>query len=164
MLRRDGEGVGEREARARQAGLARRLVAGGVAGLVAGLVLTLALVVLRLAAGVPLPVELISDRLLPLLSVRSFVRLQGRVGGPLRGKNLAFLTSFGLQLGAAVAGGVVFGSLHPRLGGRNARRRFWTAVFAVLLALWLAFVVLLWPALSSNYRGLPPGLARLPAA
>jgi len=139
-------------------GLGRSLAWGLLAGLVAGLVLTLVLLLLRLVAGVPLPVELISDRVIPQLGVRTFGRLLGRVGGPLRGKNLAFLTSFGVQLGAAAVGGAVFGLLRPRL------RRPWLVVGLAMAGLWLLALLVLWPVLASNYRGLTPGWATVASA
>ncbi len=137
-----------------------------MAGLLAGLALTLVALLLRVAAGVPLPVELASDRIIPTLGVRTFGRLLGRVGGPLRGKNLAFLTSFGIQLAAAAAGGMLFGLLWPRLEGEGRRgfRRPGVLVGAALALMWVAATALLWPALQSNYEGLTPGWSRLATA
>src|SRR5439155_215625 len=54
----------------RQSG--RAPLAGLAAGLGAGLVLTLATTALRIAAGIPLPVELVSDRVIPSLSIHTF--------------------------------------------------------------------------------------------
>jgi DMSO/TMAO reductase YedYZ molybdopterin-dependent catalytic subunit len=125
---------------------------------VAGLALTLVVLLLRVVAGVPLPVELISDRVVPQLGVRTFGRLLGRVGGPLRGKNLAFLSSFGIQLGAAAVGGAVFGLLGPRL------RRPWFVVALAMAGLWLLSLLVLWPVLASNYRGLAPGWSTVASA
>ena len=83
----------------RQAGRTGRAAAVGLtAGLAAGLVLTLTTTLLRVVAGVPLPVELVSDRVIPGLSIHTFGQLLKHLGGPLRGKEISFLSAFVLQI------------------------------------------------------------------
>jgi DMSO/TMAO reductase YedYZ molybdopterin-dependent catalytic subunit len=142
---------------------AGRLGRGLLAGLLGGLAMSFVIVFLRWAVGVPLVVDLISDRVLPELSVRTFARLLGRVGGPVKGKETAFIVSFGAQIVAAALGGALFAAASGS-SGKLLRRRASAVSLAVLGVVWVAFVVLLWPALESNYRGLPPPAARLVTA
>ncbi|MGH2557218.1 MAG: hypothetical protein ACRDHO_16125 [Actinomycetota bacterium] len=53
---------------------------GLVAGLVAALAMVLLAVLLRLFVGIPLLVELASDRLIPMLSVSQFGQLAAMLG------------------------------------------------------------------------------------
>ena len=154
----------------RQSG--RAPLVGLAAGLAAGLVLTLATTVLRIAAGIPLPVELVSDRVIPSLSIHTFGLLLKHLGGPLHGKEISYLSGFGLQIAAGAVGGMLFG-----IGlGRNAsassetgrpavlRRHPIAATTAALAPVWVVMLVLLKPVLASNYRGLPPGPAAIASA
>lgn len=126
-----------------------------IAGVVAGLAALFLSLVLRLALGVPLPVDFVSDRFLPFVPVGIFVPSLGVVGGPILAKMLAFYSS----LLALPAIGLAAGRAYIRL----SRRRLAVPLVAGLLA-WLAAVALLWPALASNYHGLPPGDAQLLSA
>jgi DMSO/TMAO reductase YedYZ molybdopterin-dependent catalytic subunit len=128
---------------------------GAAAGLLAGLVLTISMLLLRLLLGVPLPLELGSDRFVPLLPVDTFLRLIDLVGGFVAGKRLALLSFFPGQLALAALIGAAFAFA----GGRFGRRRALLGLGGGLLALWLVSVAVLWPALSSSYIGLPPGRA-----
>jgi DMSO/TMAO reductase YedYZ molybdopterin-dependent catalytic subunit len=121
-------------------------------GAAAGLAATLLLTVLRIAAGIPLPVETVSDRFLPLVPVDRFLQLLGLVGGPIVAKEIAYASAFVLQVGL----GVVAGALLALQRGRVT-----LALAAVLAVIWLAAVVVLWPALGSGYVGRPPALAAL---
>ncbi len=153
-------------------GTGRAAVVGLAAGLAAGLVLTLATTLLRVVAGIPLPVELISDRVIPSLNIHTFGLLLKHLGGPLRGKEISYLSSFCLQIVAGVVGGLMFGIGLGRAGpersetGRTAAlRRHPIAVTAGALAVvWALMLVLLKPVLASNYRGLPPGPAAFASA
>lgn len=143
--------------------VARRLGRGLLAGLLGGVAMSFVIVFLRWAAGVPLVVDLISDRVLPELSVRTFARLLGRVGGPVKGKEMAFIVSFGAQIVAAAVGGAVFAAASAS-SRRMLRRRAPVVALATLGGVWVAFLVLLWPVMESNYRGLPPPAARVVTA
>jgi DMSO/TMAO reductase YedYZ molybdopterin-dependent catalytic subunit len=117
---------------------------GAVMGAAAALAATLLLLALRLQAGVPLPVETISDRFLPLVPVDLFLQLLGWFGGPIAAKEMAYGSAPLLQvlLGAAV------GALWAR-GGRGAA----TALAVALTLLWALLLVALWPALPTSYVG-----------
>src|SRR5947208_3824733 len=139
----------------------KRLTRGLVAGVQAGLAFTLVSLLLRVVAGVHLVADLVGDRVIPTLHVLTFVRLMGRVGGPLRGKALGFTLSLVAQVGVGTVTGPAFAVLSG--GGDLGRRRRRAAriLGASAAAVWLAGVVLLWPVLSSNYSGLPAPWARL---
>lgn len=128
---------------------------GAFAGLIAGLVTIIVSGLLRLVAGIPLPVELVSDRFLPFVPVESFVFLLGLSGGPLLAKQLAFYSTFLLLL----AFGALLGNIFAALG----RRRL-LVLAGGAAALWLLALAVLWPALASSYRGDPPGQAALLSA
>lgn len=131
---------------------------GAGAGLVAGLALTLVQVLARLALGVGLPQELIGDRVAPLLTIRQFFGLFDAVGGYQHLKQLGVGGNTLGQLAVAVVLGMVYALTRRRPAG--ARRAL--PVLAGLTALlWLALVALLWPNLVTNFRGLPPGPARV---
>jgi DMSO/TMAO reductase YedYZ molybdopterin-dependent catalytic subunit len=142
--------------------LAGRLGRGALAGALASLALVSFSLLMRLLAGVPLIVELAGDRVIPTLDVHSFVRLLGRVGGPLHGKSLSFL----LALGAEVIVGVVVGMAFAVLPVQEERDRRIPRPRASILAAaaaiaTIAGAALLWPVADSNYVGLPSPWARI---
>lgn len=148
---------------------------GLLAGLLAAITMALATVSLRAFLGVPLPVELINDRLIPSLTYRQFGRLTHLLGGPQAAKDRAYLAAFVIQVLIGVAGGVLLARLARRaerrvegeraqgqVEGRTAPHRGASPTVllaAVLLAVWLLATAVLWPVLASSYRGLPPGPA-----
>ncbi len=144
--------------------LPRRFATGALAGAVGGLAFTLVSLVLRLVAGVPLVAELLGDRIIPMLHVQTFVRLLGRVGGPLRGKSLSFsLTLVGhVVVGALI--GVVFALVFDRRADRGWSRGALVVLLGTSVAAILVGLVLLWPVLDSNYIGLPSPWARIVAS
>lgn len=150
-------------------GSVRALGAGFLSGLIAGLALTILLGLLRLVAGVPLPVELISDRIIPTLSIGQFFDLAALLGGLLTAKEISLLSSFAIQAAAGAAGGAIYAAMAERDWRRKPQgqrrtglsRAAITAVAVGLAALWAMSVFLLWPVLESNYRGLPPTPARV---
>ena len=126
-----------------------------IGGVLAGLTVLLGSLIARVALGVPLPVELVSDRFLPFVPVEAFVPSLGVVGGPVLAKELAFYSSFLILVGIGVSA--------ARGYARIDRHRL--AILAgAAFAGWLLALAVLWPALASNYRGLPPDAARLLAA
>lgn len=133
---------------------ARAAGTGALAGLVAGLVSLLAVTLLRLWGGVPLPTELVSDRLLPQIGVDDFLDLLNRLGGAIRAKQIGYVGAFAGQLALAVALGALYGVLARR--GRRAG----AIVSGVALVLLAALLAILWPELDANYRGLSDGPAR----
>ena len=141
---------------------------GALAGAAAGGVMILATLLLRLVTGVPLPTELVSDRLLPNIPVGTFLDLLSTLGGPIQAKQIGYFSAFAGQLGTAVALGALHGGLaewnrrNPGATGRRAAvaRRPAPAVGALLAAMLVVLVIVLWPELDASYRGLPLGAAR----
>jgi len=143
------------------------LAVGIVAGLTAAAVMILIMAAARAWLGISPPPEAAPDRLAPTLSIEKFFSLFGQYGG------YNGLKQFGIKVGisALVGAGVLFGLLYALVAssarGRNAPRwpggvsRF-GAIFLIGAAsvLWLGSMILLWPVLASNFRGLPPSQAR----
>jgi DMSO/TMAO reductase YedYZ molybdopterin-dependent catalytic subunit len=152
-------------------GLAADLATGLLAGVVAALAMTACTLLLRVAGGIPLPVELASDRIVPTLTIGEFNRLAADLGGLVQGKQVAFFSSLAMQVAFGVLGGLALMigvSLGWRREGRNQRSPSLVVFLAIvgipLVVLWLVAMVLLWPVLESNYRGLPPGWSRVGSA
>jgi DMSO/TMAO reductase YedYZ molybdopterin-dependent catalytic subunit len=136
-------------------GPGRAAAIGLVAGFVAALAMVLLAVLLRLFLGIPLLAELASDRIIPTLSIQQFGRLAAKLGGLIRGKEVAFISSFALQVAVATTSGMGAGMIL-----RRRERRRTELVLASLLGVAAGITLLfLWPVLPSNYRGLPPGPA-----
>jgi DMSO/TMAO reductase YedYZ molybdopterin-dependent catalytic subunit len=125
-----------------------------LAGAVAGLAATLLVTVLRLVAGVPLPVETVSDRLLPLVPVDLFLAMLGRLGGPIIAKELAYASGFVLPAVLGAAAGAAL----------SRTRRPGRALAGLLTLLGALLLVALWPALAASYTGRPPELGTALAA
>jgi len=123
-----------------------------IGGVLAGLTVLLGSLVARVAFGVPLPVELISDRFLPFVPVEAFVPTLGVVGGPVLAKVFAFYSSFLVLIGIGIS---------AARGYAKIDRRRLAILAGATIAAWLVTVAVLWPALASNYEGLPPDEARV---
>ena len=149
-----------------------RWLAMGFTGLLCGLVAALAMVLLMLAArtwlGISPPFEALPDRFAPTLTIDQFFSLFGRFGG------YNGLKRFGITSGLAglFALGALFGVLYALVTESRRSRQVtpWrggfspvgvTFLLAAAVVLWLGSVALLWPVLDANYRGLPPGSARI---
>ncbi len=125
---------------------------GALAGLLAGLGFTFAQALLRFE-GVPLPSELVADRLLPHLPVDQFLHLLSLMGGAIAAKQQALIGGFF----GSVAAGIVLGALYALLLRRSvlARHPLRTLVVALAVA-WLGTLAALWPVLPASYIGLEP--------
>jgi Oxidoreductase molybdopterin binding domain len=128
---------------------------GLLAGVASGLLLTIILTWLRLAAGVPLLVEAVSDRALPLIPVDRFLQLIGMFGGPQTAKQIAFFSGFAGQ----VAAGALVGAAYSVLRARRGRRTALLALLALLIVMVAGTSTLLSPTLKAGYTGRPPGQA-----
>jgi DMSO/TMAO reductase YedYZ molybdopterin-dependent catalytic subunit len=135
----------------------RRWLPAALTGLVAGSAAALLEVGARSLAGLPLPSELIADRVLPMIPVDAFLSLLGRMGGPIAAKEEAFWGGFAGVVGAAVVAALALELL---------RRRPWGARASVglLVVPVIAVVAGLFTVLDSNYAGLPSPAAALAAA
>src|SRR6266478_9117956 len=151
----------------------KTLTWGFTAGVMAGLAMLLMMALLRLFLGWPTPTELIFDRLFPLLTVEFFIGSLVRAGGYTPLKLQGVFGALAGQVIVAGLGGVLYAFyLRRRVGRDGARtagaslfdRRGWSLIVPGVLAATLLFVILLWPTLLTNYRGLPPGSARLVAS
>ncbi|MCP9487255.1 MAG: molybdopterin-dependent oxidoreductase [Gaiellaceae bacterium MAG52_C11] len=137
----------------------RAIATGAVAGVLAMLVFAVAALLLR-SLGVPLPLELVSDRVLPFLPVETFLKLVSAMGGFVAGKKIGFFAFFLSLIAIGAAIGAAYGFAATRV--RPARLLLGLVAGAVVT--WLLMLALLYPALDSNYRGLPPGRATLATA
>ena len=141
------------------------LVAALGAGLVASLASVFTMLILRVAAGIPSPVELFGDHLLKLLPAPRFVDM------------LVFFsphsktTPLGLAMLGMISLGTLLGLLYaavvriklPASGYRLAMREWLTAlIFAV--AMTATATILFWVEIGQNFLGLPIGTAMLVTA
>lgn len=148
------------------------LSAGALAGLVAALLMTLVLLVVRQQFGVPTPSELVGERLAPMLSVDTFIKLLTQFGGFNNLKKIGFGSVIGGQILVGLFGGVVYALMLRRSRSRRSRlaRSLRTnngglrLVILFVGSLWLLSMILLWPVLGVHYFGLPPARATLVTA
>jgi len=147
----------------------KRLVAIGLsalgAGFTASLVAVVVMGILRLAAGVPTPIELFGDHVLKLLPVATFVRLLITFG-----RN-AKIEPLGLTLLAMIGVGTLLGLIYaalvrvkPPLSSYWPARRDWLVAAILVVVMTLAGVVLFWGELGQNFLGLPLNWASLISA
>ena len=146
-----------------------RIAIGILSGLVATLLLVLILIAARTWLGISPPPEALPDRFAPTLDIQTFFSLFGRFGG------YNGLKKFGVTsvLSGMVVVGVLVGVIYALVAGRGrpgeadrgagapSSRRGLGFVAGVVAVLWLGTVVVLWPVLGANYRGLPPSSARI---
>ena len=133
-----------------------------VAGLVAALVSVVCMLVLRLAAGIPMPVELFGDFVLKRMPASVFVSML------IRFQPHPKTTPLGLTLLAMLALGTLLGLLYALLvrlkapvnSGRPTRRE-WLVMLTLALLLSAVGIVLFWTELRQNYLGLPVDWSRL---
>lgn len=148
-----------------------RWLAIAATGLLSGVVAALLMVLLMAAArtwlGISPPPEALPDRFAPTIPISQFFALFERFGG------YNGLKRFGIQsgLGGLFTVGAVVGIVYALIvENRRSRAAAWRNGFsrygvlfvvAAALVLWVVSVALLWPVLDANYRGLPPGSARI---
>jgi len=151
----------------------RTLIVGSFAGALAGIAMLLTMALLRLFLGWPTPTELIFDRIFPLLTVEFFIGSLVRAGGytPLKLQGV-----FGALTGQVIVaglGGVLYAFYLRSRDRRGGLRTSGTSlldprglplVILGILATTMLFIALLWPTLLTNYRGFPPGAARVIAS
>ena len=149
-----------------------RWLAVAATGLLSGIVATLVMILVMLAArtwlGISPPPEALPDRFAPTLEIQTFFSLFGRFGG------YNGLKRFGIVSGLAglLAVGALFGVLYALVveSRRSRESSSWregvsrlgvTFIIGAALVLWVISLAVLWPVLGANYRGLPPGVARI---
>ncbi|HEY7419532.1 MAG TPA: molybdopterin-dependent oxidoreductase, partial [Ktedonobacteraceae bacterium] len=137
----------------------RKILIVGVSGLAAGLVTSLLTVAvmggLRLAAGIPTPVELFGDFVLKHIDVNTFMQILITYG------QNAKKTPLGLALLAMVAIGTVLGLVYAMLAGvrlpaagSRPRKREWLVALVLAELMALVGIVLFWNELPQNFFGL----------
>ncbi len=134
-------------------------------GLLASLMAVVLMGILRLAAGVPTPVELFGDFVLKHISVNTFLQLL------LTFKSNAKTAPLGLALLGMLGLGTFLGLLYaglvrvtlPTRGYRPGRRE-WLAAAILALAMTSVGVILFWNELRQNFLGLPINWAILVTA
>src|SRR5215471_6604412 len=135
------------------------------AGLAASLMAVVLMGILRLAAGVPTPVELFGDHILKLLSVGQFIQLLITFGRNAKTEPL------GLALLGMIGAGTMLGLLYAvvvrlmlPVRGYRPKRREWLTAVTLAIVMTLIAVVLFWSELGQNFLGLPLGWAMLVTA
>ncbi len=136
-----------------------------IAGFVASLMAVVTMLVLRLAAGIPTPVELFGDYVLKHISVFTFLQLLETFKANPKTAPLG-LALLGM-IGVGTALGLVYAALAwvklPTKGYRPRRREWLIAgIFAVVMA--VAAIVLFRNELRQNFLGLPVDLATIVTA
>src|SRR5205823_10082992 len=151
----------------------KTLTWGLIAGVMAGLAMLLIMALLRLFLGWPTPTELIFDRIFPLLTVEFFIGSLVRAGGYTPLKLQGVFGALAGQVIVAGLGGVIYAFYLKRRDRRDVAQitstslldgRGWSLIIPGVLAATILFVALLWPTLSTNYRGFPPGAAHVIAS
>src|SRR5215212_9098462 len=152
-----------------------RWLAVAATGLLSGIVAALLLILLMAAArtwlGISPPPEALPDRFAPTIPIPTFFSLFGRFGG------YNGLKRFGITSGLAglLTVGAVFGVIYALIveSRRSRESGRWQEglsrlavgfIIAAALVLWVVSLALLWPVLGANYRGAPPGAARIASA
>lgn len=139
---------------------------GLLAGLVATAVLILAFAAMRTWLGISPPPEAIPDRLAPTLDISTFFSLFGRFGGYNGLKTLGIQGGLAGLIAVGALVGIAYGLISGAspANGRGGSRRGLGFVIVTALVLWVAMMIVLWPVLGANYRGLPPGQAQIVTA
>jgi DMSO/TMAO reductase YedYZ molybdopterin-dependent catalytic subunit len=121
--------------------------------------------ILRLAAGIPTPVELFGDHVLKLLPAGRFVQFLITFGRNAKTEPLG-LTLLGM-IGLGTLLGLLYAPLVrlalPASGYRPARRE-WLVAAGLAMVMTLAAVALFWDELGQNFLGLPLAWAMLVTA
>src|SRR2546428_2930795 len=135
------------------------------AGLAASLMAVVLMGILRLAAGVPTPLELFGDHVLKLLSVGQFLQLLIKFGPHAKTEplGLALLGMIGAGTALGLLYAVVLRVMLPASGYRPTHREWLTAA-TLAGGMTLTAVVLFWGETGQNFLGLPLGWAMLVTA
>lgn len=143
------------------------LLAGLVAGLVASAVLVLIMAAGRTWLGISPPPEALPDRFAPTLSIDQFFDLFGRFGGYNGLKRFGIKAGLTGLIAVGALFGVVYGAVAATARARSARavggisRTLLAFAGGAVVVMWTATVIVAWPVLFANFRGLPPGQARI---
>lgn len=144
------------------------LLAGFVAGLAAAIVTTLLMALSRYYLGIMPPVEAVPDRIASTLDIQTFFSLFSQYGGYNGLKKFGIVAGLRTLFAVGAVVGVIYAivveSPYSRRSSKwilGASRPAFLFMSVSILAVWIAFVIFLWPVLSANYRGLPFSQARI---
>jgi DMSO/TMAO reductase YedYZ molybdopterin-dependent catalytic subunit len=144
------------------------IVAGIIAGLTAAVLMTLVMALSRYYLGIMPPPEAVPDRIASTLDIETFFSLFNTYGGYNGLKKFGIVSGLRAIFAAGAVVGLIYAVLAESRWSRTSDRRILgTSRFAFLfmaaavLAVWVGFVIFLWPVLSANYRGLPYSQARI---
>jgi DMSO/TMAO reductase YedYZ molybdopterin-dependent catalytic subunit len=159
------------------------ILVGLLSGLGGGLLMLLVALLLRWLLGFPTATEMIFDRAFPLVSIDVFIKSIVLAGGYTPLKISGVVGALGGQLIVAMIAGVLYafcvgrwfgagpdrisqianrtetGSEDEKLADGPSLGRQLKFVLPILLLVWLAFVLFLWPTLLTQYHGVPPSTA-----
>lgn len=144
------------------------LLVGALAGTVAAIATALAMVASRYWLGIMPPPESVPDRIAPLIDIETFFSMMGTYGGYNGLKQFGVVSGLRGLLVAGIVVGIAYALvIESRMSRRSPRwflgvsRPAWIFILAAVLVVWTGFVILLWPVLPANYRGLPYSQARI---
>ena len=132
------------------------------AGLVASLMAVVVMLLLRVVAGIPTPVELFGDFVLKHITVGTFLQLLQKFSPypKLYPLGFALLGMIALGTGLGLLYAAIVRLKLPANGYRPGRSE-WLTALAFGLLMTLAGIVLFWDELRQNFFGLPTDLSRL---
>ncbi|MDQ3525635.1 MAG: molybdopterin-dependent oxidoreductase, partial [Chloroflexota bacterium] len=144
------------------------VIVGVLAGAVAAIVTALVMALSRYWFGImPVP-ESVPDRVAPLLDIDTFFSMFGTYGGYNGLKQFGIMSGLRGIFAVGIIVGVVYAlvieSWYSRQSPRwflGASRPAWIFITSAVLAVWIGFVIFLWPVLPANYIGLPYSTARI---
>lgn len=144
------------------------VIVGVLAGAVAAIVTALVMALSRYWFGIMPPPESVPDRVAPLLDIDTFFSMFGTYGGYNGLKQFGIMSGLrglftvGIIVGVAYA--LVIESRYSRRSPRwflGASRPAWIFIIGAVLAVWIGFVIFLWPVLPANFIGLPYSTSRI---
>src|SRR5215217_692793 len=144
---------------------------GFLAGVVATLVMVLVMVAGRSWLGISPPPEALPDRFAPTISIKQFFELFDRFGGYNGLKKFGIKSGLAGLIGAGAIVGIAYSLIVESRRSRSGAPWRWGIsrlgggfVGVAALVLWVGSVILYWPVLTTNFRGLPPSRARFATA
>ena len=121
--------------------------------------------------GISPPPEALPDRFAPTIPIPTFFSLFDRFGGYNGLKRFGIISGLAGLFAVGAVVGVIYAliveSRRSRESGRwqeGLSRSAVAFIITAALVLWVISMALLWPVLDANYRGVPPGPARIASA
>ena len=133
----------------------RLVIQSSCIGIAAAFVYLALSLVVRTICGVGTIIELLGDRTAPFLGIPLFFRLLNTFGGYSHLKEAGVIAIMMSEVGSGALVGLMYALIAQRKGSKFAA--YIAAILVSILTILL--VIGLWPNLSTNYDGLPPGRA-----